>query len=95
MVLAQRFHMIHVCSLIENQITEKKLFLFFRYNCYVSLTVSSKTGKVTRLPASHEHDSDLLKQQVTEAKKQAILNGANNPTVATRTIVGNLASKVK
>ena len=59
------------------------------------MTVSSKTGKVTRLPASHEHDSDLLKQQVTEAKKQAILNGANNPTVATRTIVGNLASKVK
>ena len=43
----------------------------------------------------HNHSSGLLKKHVKSCEKQFVDNAAKNPTVATRTILGNISNKVQ
>ena len=66
-----------------------------KYQCKATLAVSVDTGTVVRVSGEHNHDSDVLKKYVKNEEKKAIRLAANYPTVAPRTVLGNLSNKLQ
>lgn len=60
----------------------------------MTLAIDAETKEVLNINGDHLHNSDLMKKKVRALEKEAIENAANNPTVSTRTIIGNLTSQV-
>ena len=66
----------------------------YRYNCKVTLSVDVETKAVLKVNGEHQHSNDLMKKKVRALEQEAIENASKNPTVSTRTVVGNLTSQV-
>ena len=60
----------------------------------MTLAINAKTKAVLKINGDHEHNNDLMKKKVRALEQEAINNAAKNPTVSTRTIIGNLTSQV-
>ena len=57
--------------------------------------MDKERGVVVRTTGDHTHDSDLLKKAVKTQELNSIRNAASNPTVSTRTVLGNLANQIE
>ena len=58
-------------------------------------TISTDSGNVVRCSGEHNHDSELMKRYAKMEEKNAIKDAARNPTVAPKTILGNLTNKLQ
>ena len=65
-----------------------------KYGCKVTAAVTVADNMLVRMTGVHNHDTDLTVKKVQEKEKDAIKEGAKNPTVSPRTVLANLTADI-
>lgn len=65
-----------------------------KFDCPVTAAVDRLSNIVSRVTGVHTHDNDLLKKIVKTKENEALDSAKRNPSVAPRTILGQLATEL-
>jgi hypothetical protein len=62
-------------------------------DCPVTAVLDKESDMIIKQSGDHNHDSDLLKEEIRILHREAIKNAAANPTVAPRTVMMDLSNR--